>query len=385
MTRIKKSVSQKTLSLLLVLSLMLCLVPPLARAEGVTDSLSETDLIRIESLLRDAEQNADLYEININDTLYLGNEIKAYKMEPDAQRLEIQYFPVFSGDVVVAMITKYGDPSAPSFGFSKELACGLQEFLQRNKNIALLRAVSQPYTIFYAVSDNEIFELQRVQLTSNEDKDNINENLPQQSNITNYVDIDEVYPTYERVDVLSESNANVEMPFPVPVNFAPYSFVVPAVSQGSDPICWAACISSIAKYMKNMNLTPRQVCDAAGLSYTPASISKIAGVMNEVCGIFGTAVSDRAYVIENMISLIGNGKPVLTGFANTSSFNDNIAHAVVVYDIVQTSSSTVNVKYMDPSGGVYSSVNVANAFANPTLKIVYGSIEYGYFAHVKLL
>lgn len=137
---------------------------------------------------------------------------------------------------------------------------------------------------------------------------------------------------------------------------AAYGLSIPIILQGSDNDCWAACVASAGKYLKDTTKTARQVCDAMGIGYNSGALpNQIVAACKKVYSLNNSYLAGGIYDLSNIYSILSsNIVPLAIFYSNVwdNSTSNDMAHNVVIQGY-QASTQGAFLRIMDPNYSSY--------------------------------
>lgn len=305
---------KKLMSLMLTLALTLGIFPITgiaAETNEFTASAGEREAITATLQYVEEDKNAfNLDEVEFG-SLFIGNRIYAYEYtETGLDELYVT-FPIFYNGEILALATKV---SENNFQVSANLASELNMF--RNSNVALVYDSDAVY-----VFDGDGFSLLKESSVTSSYRQSFQNGYSDMS--MGNIKLCDLKKSVE-LNYTPSASARAQTYFSCPVKYVP---------QGAKTdLCWAATIACIVNYVKNRNLTAKDVAiaECGSSDYDDYNVGKSTSECDDILQKYGLnytylnhAASDLA-ILEN----IQTGYPLYGSFGN-----DHRSHAGTIYGI----------------------------------------------------
>lgn len=221
---------------------------------------------------------ADIYYEEKEDisALSLGTPYTIFDTTDYAHQDAIFYFPLVKQSEIVLIFSVYITENGIQGSISDDISDELNDIQYLKGNYILYRTGEQEIVAENLKEKNTILsselntyntkEASAFAIKSIAEKRKIiKDNTKLYYKLSNEGLKDEKYE-YSPSNVVTTSSGSTEVRLSIKSKLA---------SQGSDPICWAACIASINNYRKNTSLTAKNVCSALNHSISGATKSEI--------------------------------------------------------------------------------------------------------------
>lgn len=297
------------------------------------------------------------------DTLELGDPIPVYSQQEDSIVKTSYLWPVYSGQSVVAVCYESTDELGDIvFHMTTQYCDAINKGLEENEKCAVYgiegddeitviaeqgEHASVPYTIQCQLDTQADYDFEFT-------KQNQRTALPLAPR-ESYVETGD--PLSESYDDAAEENISTYSSGSLALG--KYSnLVVPKVNQFSAPICWAACVESIGRYM-----TGTLPYDHRNIAIKAAGGLVAGNAQNIVNGFalfkyknsdtqIGAVHYSGGLTDQRMKNWIGNGIPIYAGLQSSG----RAGHGVVICGWSTNSSGVLVAQVMNPGHGAYESM-----------------------------
>lgn len=326
-----KIIKKYVISLMLCLTILLSVVPTTVKAETINDK--KYIVQKAYDFMQIALSESDMYGLQCSeDDIYISQYIPAYTTNNGIVSMsnEVGFYFILENGEPVAELTVISNPGdiKPCIQFSTDLANSYQNFDEESFTIVL--GEERPYFANLGETDTLIFS----------------DVLIKNTNPDNQISPLSSYPSS-------------------------YFVSVPIKPQGSNSLCWAACVASVGQYKTEKNRSAKQVANEMGIDYDAGSDLSL--IIDGLGSIYGIAAYEAGGVLltESVADVLMAGGGVIAICYTDDAAN---GHAVVVCGY-SANSSGCTYKIMDPNRSYISMmISGTDSSGNSTFCFSYSGI-----------